>query len=383
MYFQGTLSIDPSQMTVVESVRPTKAFGKMLHFMTLGLASEREERETFTAVSILQKLNRVFLSLGITNVVRLAKDDVDYYLDQEGKEDDLKEAMAAFEQRDSSTGQSAFNTLRLVLEHEDEELKYLIEINIQRAHRVGEHPIRVTVNGLMKDLHVGPEQDDQDTRNLLQGHFDSQKSYDSYTGGKKARFDAFLDRIDEEIRGHIGVDDVRKLSKSKIIRPSEPVKKQSQWRRCDDYDPVYYGYYGYDDYFFYSWVWSDMCYRENIHCHDCSVVDEAGQTVFEVGEEGFDAGESNAMNPEEPIELPPDADVEVCADHAFSETLCEAPQAGEVESVAEPAGGDSGGWLGSFFGGDGDGGGSGWGGSDSGGSDSGDGGGCGGGCGGD
>jgi hypothetical protein len=382
MYFQGTLSIDPSHMTLIESVKPTKAFGKMLYFMSMGLASEREERETFTAVSILQKLNRVFVSLGITNVVRLAKDDVDYYLDREGKEDDLKEAMAAFEQKSSSSGQSPFNTLRLVLEHEDEDLKYLIEINIQRAHKVGEHPIRVVVNGLMKDLRVDADQGDQEAKKLLSAHFDSQTSYDSYTGQKKANFDAFLDRIDEGIRGQIGVDDVRKSSKSRIIRPSKPVKKQSEWSRHDDYDPLYYGYYGYDNYFFYSWVWSDMCYRENIHCHDCSVVDEAGQTVFDVGEQGFNAGESNVLNPEEPMVLPPDADVAVHADNAYSDSLCEAEQAATAESaaesVAEPTGGgDSGGWLGSFFGGDSDSGGDGGSDSSCGGSS------CGGGCGGD
>ena len=98
MYFHGTLAIDPSQMTNIELVKPTKAFGKMCYYMTLGLASEKEERETFTAVSILQEFNRAFSSLGITNILRLAKNDVDYYLDEVGREDDLKEAMAVFEQ---------------------------------------------------------------------------------------------------------------------------------------------------------------------------------------------------------------------------------------------------------------------------------------------
>ena len=372
MFFHGTLSIDPSLMTDIELVKPTKAFGKMLYYMTLGSASEQEERETFTAVSILQKFNRAFLSLGITNVLRLAKDDVDYYLDQEGREDDLKEAMAGFEQSASSTGQRAFNTLRLVFEHEDEDLKYLIEIKIQRAHKVDEHPILVTVNGLMRDLHVHSDKGDLDVRNLLNPHFDSQDAYESYTSQKKERFDAFLDRIEETIREHIGVDDVRKSSESRIIRPSEPVKKHGQWQSFDGREPVYYGYYGYDDYFFYTWMWSDMCHRENIYCHDCCVVDDQGQTVFEVGEKGFDAGETNTLNSEASIELPKDADIDIHTNSAFSETLGETEQISNVGAAVE--GGESGGWLESFFGGD-------WGG-DFGGDGGGDGGGCGGGCGG-
>lgn len=184
MYFHGTLSIDPSLMTDIDLVKPTKAFGKMLYYMKLGLASDQEERETFTSVSILQQFSRAFLSIGITNVLRLSKDDVDYYLDQEGRQDDLKEAMAGFEQSASSnwlesTGQRAFDTLRLVFEHEDEDLKYLIEIKIQRVHKVDEHPIQITVNGLMRDLRVHSDKSDLDVRNLLNPHFDSQDAYES------------------------------------------------------------------------------------------------------------------------------------------------------------------------------------------------------------
>ncbi|MEO2030304.1 MAG: hypothetical protein ABGZ23_30940 [Fuerstiella sp.] len=367
MYFHGTLSIDPSQMTDIELVKPTKAFGKMLHYMTLGLSSGEEERETFTAVGILQQFNRAFRSLGITNVLRLARDDEDYYLDQEGREDDLKQAMAAFHQHDSSTGQQAFNTLRLVLEHEDESLKYLLQIEVQRTHKVGEHPILVTLNGLMKDMCVDSEQDDAAVRYLLSPHFESQQAYDSCTDGHKAHFDSFLNQIEQAICEHIGVDRVSRSSESHLIRPSKPVKRRDQWQRSDGYDPVYYGYYEHDDYFYYSWMWSDMCHQNNIHCHDCFVVDDQGQTVFEVGEEGFEAGETDALNPEAPMELP--AGVDVHSNNAFSETL------GATVPSADVGTDTSSGWLDSFSfsfslcGGGGDGGGDG-------------GGGCGGGCGG-
>ena len=36
MYFNGQLAIDPSQETLVEKVRPTKAFGRMLYYLTGG-----------------------------------------------------------------------------------------------------------------------------------------------------------------------------------------------------------------------------------------------------------------------------------------------------------------------------------------------------------
>ena len=81
MYFESTIRIDPSQVTSIEKVKPTKAFKRMLYHLTKGGISEKEERETFTAISILQQLNKAFIQQGITNVIRLSHDDIDFYLE--------------------------------------------------------------------------------------------------------------------------------------------------------------------------------------------------------------------------------------------------------------------------------------------------------------
>ena len=85
MYFSGQLSVDPSQETVIERIKPTKVFRRFLHLMTLGGVSDRQEHETFTAVAVLQQFNMAFRALGISNLVRMARDDLDFYLDSEGK----------------------------------------------------------------------------------------------------------------------------------------------------------------------------------------------------------------------------------------------------------------------------------------------------------
>ena len=71
MYLEGIITIDPSQITEIKKVKPTKAFKKFLHHLTLGGVSDKEERETFTAVAILQQLNATFRSLGINNIIKL------------------------------------------------------------------------------------------------------------------------------------------------------------------------------------------------------------------------------------------------------------------------------------------------------------------------
>ena len=85
MYFSGRLSVDPTQLTLIKKTEPTKAFKKMLYFMTAGIVSDRLEQETFAAISILQQLNTVFRSLNISNITRISHDGIDLYLDTEGK----------------------------------------------------------------------------------------------------------------------------------------------------------------------------------------------------------------------------------------------------------------------------------------------------------
>ncbi|MDQ1265824.1 MAG: hypothetical protein QG635_976, partial [Bacteroidota bacterium] len=154
MYLTGTLEIDPSQITLIKSVKPTKLFGKLLNMLTLGQASEKKEHETFTAVSILQQLNMGIRSVNIINVIRISVDDYDFYLDEKGVEDDLKQAMIELETKIDPLESEIFNNIYLVLEHIDQNLKYLIEINVQRKHKVGEYPIVITVNGMFSDFRM-------------------------------------------------------------------------------------------------------------------------------------------------------------------------------------------------------------------------------------
>ena len=185
MYLRGTLSIDPSQITEIAVKKPTRAFGKMLHFMTMGLVNEKEERETFTALAILQTMNVVLRARGISNIVRLSCDDVDFYLDEEGKTDDLKAALESFETQKKSKAQGVFETLHLVLEHHDDELDYLIAIDIVRVHKVGEYPIQIVVNGIPPEFASEENTTAADLEKRMKSVFRSQKNYDKYIRDKK------------------------------------------------------------------------------------------------------------------------------------------------------------------------------------------------------
>lgn len=336
MYLSGTLTIDPSQITMIKKVKPTKMFAKVLSAITFGASSERLEHETFTAISILQQLNMALRSLKIKNVIRLAIDDYDFYLDDEGQDDDLKEAMFVMESKIDPIEAEYFNTIYFVVEHNSESIKYVIEISIKRKHKVGEYPIIVKINGVLNDFRL----EDGETREMLMDKmssvFASQESYASFVDSKRSEFNAFVDELELAIRKFIKVDDIYKDISTKIIRPKEKVDIDSTLSHEKTTDPVFYGYYGMDNFVFYSFLWGSMCHSHNMYVNDFILVDDIGNNVMSVGDVGFNAGEFNTMNEESPFEPPTDGELSFYAENSYADELSSANV-----SMYEDSGSDS------------------------------------------
>jgi hypothetical protein len=308
MFLSASLSVDPSQMTKIQPIPPTKVFKKLLFILSSGNISEKEEVETLTALSVLQQLNMVFRSLGITNIVRLSKDDIDFYLDEEGKADDLKETLDKFSYDVDEIESEVFKTLDLVLEHTDKEFSYLIEIFIRRIHKVGEPPIQIKVNGVMKEFQTKTDQPEKEIEAKLKPVFDSNEKYQSFVKGKQLKFDQFVSSLEVAIRKAIRIDQIKVESNAKIVRPKERVKKEIPSAQRQAAEPVFYGYPGWGNAFFYAWMWSSMCHTHDIHVNNSTLVDDNGANIMSVGEQGFNAGENNALNVDQPFEPPQTSD---------------------------------------------------------------------------
>jgi len=390
MYLSSEFRIDPSLLTEINLVKPTKGFAKMAFYLTGGLAKEKEEQETFAAVSILQQINISLRAIGVTNIIRLSKDDEVLYEDKEGKEDDFKEAIDKVGERMAETNVDLFTTLSLILEHSDEDLVYVIEILINRTHGVGEYPIVVKLNGLANEFGVRAKKADRQTatavkRRLKQEVFGSQEQYDVFVEKTRAKFESFVNGFQKAICDHMQVDHVDKptdkdgrWSDVSLIRPNGRVKSLRDLPNNFYHDPVFYGLPGMETAFFYAWIWSELCHDNNINCHDCWIVDENGADVLEVGDSGFDAGVVDTLNPDAEFTVPNEGDVTTYGENEYAEQSSYTPEPSDVSTVGTNTGGESSSWFGGFFSGGGDGGS--W--SLCGGGNGGDGGGCGGGCGG-
>jgi len=319
MIFNGSITVDPSQLTNIIIKKPTNEFAKIAHFLTFNKGfGKKEEQETFTAISILEKIHASLVANKINNIVRLAHTtagtQIDFYLDKEGKEDDLKEALNKYDMELDRSMDIVFDNIKLILEHEDQNFKFLIDISINRNHAVGEYPIEIDITGLINSF----KSEDADSEKLkfkMGEIFKTQDSYNSFKDEKTAQFEQFMDSLILALKTNIEIDDVKKDFNPSITLPKENVNDKkiglNNYHSGHGYG-VHYGYYGFDNYLMYSMVWSSMCVSNHIHMADCSIVAEDGELLSSVGEEGFDAGEE--MNSSDAF-----ADSDVGMDPEFSD----------------------------------------------------------------
>ena len=371
MYFDATVTVDPSQLTKIVPVKPTKIFAKLANVLSGGLTSKQQEHETFTAVAVLQQLNMVLRAVGVDDIVRIAKDDVVFYEDTEGQQGDLREALDEFVQRSADDDQQLFQTLTLVLQHSKSGVDYLIDLQINRTHAVGEHPIRLAINAFPAELNA--RGDENRVRTAMKDVFRTQEDYDAFTMKYVGLVESFVAEIEAAFNQHMHVDAVHTAVRRKIVRPNGLVgSRQDMLRsRADSAsDPAFHDYHGHSDAFFYAWLWADHCHAHNIHCHDCVLMDESGKEHTSIGDVGVDAGSSQLMN----------VDTRLESTNSTQGAIAEVATEADVNLDAVSSGGDSGGgWFSSLMNSVGDmsfGGDSSCGGSSCGGSS------CGGGCGG-
>ncbi len=302
MYFRGKLSIDPSQLTNIEKVAPESGFKKILFKITGGQISDAQEVETFKALNIIQQIYGSLRAIGISNIIRLTHDDIDIYHDRNGERDDFSFAVDKYQLEIDDSMSTYFNSLWMVLEHEDETFKYLFEISINRNHKTGDYPIEMVVSGLLKEFQPKPGENKEHLKSRMKTHFMDQEAYNTFITTKKLAFEQFLESIRFETMKHIRVDDIKLDIHSRMV-----IKKEKNGAKPQPVEPTYegmpYGYFGFGDLLLYAWLWSELSFDHNIHLSDVDLITEGGDFISSVGEAGIDAADASIMDYNEDFDI--------------------------------------------------------------------------------
>lgn len=301
MYMSGKLAIDPNQLANVRR-KPTKGFRRFAEILTIGLIAEHEVHQTFSALSILQEINLVLRSLGITDVVRFTKDDTVIYEDPDSNDtDDMSLVLDRVSQDSRGFTASIFDSMSLLLEHHLPEITLVIEVRIQRTHAIGERPIQIIVNGLASSF--SQEEKDTAAENLSRS-FEDQLGYNAFTDHFRDQFDEFMQQLEDAVRRHMQVDKVQRGSEAKIVRPAQNNATAAAFATSDDSpssasrdsDPVFQRFGATSDAFAYCWIWSSLMSSHDIQPHDVTIVDEQGDAVGVVDSEGLEHDASSQID---------------------------------------------------------------------------------------
>lgn len=301
MFFNAKLHVDTAQASRIKKIKPQKAFKRMLYFMTFGGLADELEVQSFTAVSILQQLYQAFAQLGIDNLVRLSHNDLDFYLDSEGRKEDLKDTLDRYDLEAGESLAAGFEQLRMVLEQERGSFRYLFQISVNKSHEVGQYPIEIEVDALLKDFQG------KDTGLLeqkLQPIFASQESYDSFLRQSNAEFEQYMSELQFALTRAMELKDVQLNIKKKLLIPKEKPQEQQALafaasNNTRQQSPVYHNYYGYDNSLAYIWLWSSMCHNNQIQVNNTALVSEEGTIMQEIGPEGLATDESPLFDTEQ------------------------------------------------------------------------------------
>jgi hypothetical protein len=284
MYFTGHMTVDPNDITEVVQARPSKGFFRLAQQISRGLEDKNAERESFAAVSILQRVNIALRSLGITNILHLSKDGYLVYEDKAGVEDDFKLALIEFGRNTDAEQRREFRVLTLALEHPGELLEFLIEIEIVKLHRVGEFPINITVNGVFREFVTSDGQLSENAKSGLAAVFQTQSGHDAVQSAAEVEFREFMSQLEIACQSHLRVDDLHLETKTKVLKRKRKRRRRGVLRGGLT-DPIFYEHYHWHDHTVYVEQWSDHYDAENCMLHHCEVIDEDGTVVAEVGED--------------------------------------------------------------------------------------------------
>lgn len=303
MYFRSQLAIDPSSETFSRAKRPTKFFARLARALTVGLNSSREEVETFCAVAMMQQLNRALRSVGIDNVVRVAKDGTDIYFDDAGRTDDLKAGLERFVEDGHSGDSRVFEYLELVVEHADAELEYLFDFRLRRTHAVGEAPVVVTINGLIQIPATARGDDsapllERARQELQQEFFCDQATYDRRVEELRARFEAQVGSLAAAIEREIAIDAVEQNSRDCIVRADARCTAVARYQGARWADPIFHGYAGFAEKSIAAQLWSEMCFDHGIRVSGATLVRPNGTPLVGLSQQGWLASAGPTFDPD-------------------------------------------------------------------------------------
>jgi hypothetical protein len=188
MFLTATLALNPSDDSAEDAALADEDAKSRLVY-----------QQAFPTSSILKQLVSTMQGIGISDVAVLSHDGVEVFRDTKGDDDDIARALDHFIRETPATAKRKFNTLRFVVGHEVDLLKFVIDIGVEWIHDVGTHAIEVKVAGFLRAFRSEDGFTPQ-LQGLFESIFQIQSDYDTVCAAAGEEFDAFVKELNSAFR---------------------------------------------------------------------------------------------------------------------------------------------------------------------------------------
>lgn len=294
MYLTSQIYFSAQKGAEIELKKPSKVFAKLLRLIAPAQAKDMQLNQT--VIATLQSLNSALLQIGIDNVIRLSIDSKDIYVDDAQEDDDLPKAMEALAKSTFANPYNEYNKIELSLEHEDENFKYIITIDVNKNFRSDQKPFKTSINAYFKDLAISAAKIEEKVTELSQ----DQNNFNQYVESKISHFETFLERVKgsmaKEFQTEPKIDPVKKWVNSHVPSNTKKIKFDKRHQYSDNYND----YYGMEGDLLYTYMWFNLFEGSSVEHNDFYSLDyNTGSTYHHEASsfETFDSSSSTLYDP--------------------------------------------------------------------------------------
>lgn len=350
MFLEATLGLTFKQVSkLVRTPAPTVT-GQVLHWLTIGYASEQWEKEAFDPAQMIRSLAAGLRDAGLSNLVSAAADEEIVYLDKNQDDDDLEPILEGMAAR-IAENPDALVHLELVAEYRDEVGTFIVEVTAEQLHPQGRCPVRIRAYALIGALDVRNldasgyrgatgsvlEAVERRVADLLR----TPKAADSLVGSVKARLEQLCERIEAAVRARLDTYPEKAVVLCCAVRPRHRIEFGETRTTFEPHvTPVLRSYPGLPESAFYLRVWLDVLSQLRAEISGTALLDEVGHPIMYVGTEAAQLGTTQAYRPGQSIAGAPGAlDIVYFAGHDYEDDLRAGSRIGSEERPlqGEPA----------------------------------------------
>lgn len=281
MFLYNVIEFTPKKALLFPERRPGRMFKRFLQAVSLGSKSRDSVNEACAATLVLQHLYQGLATLGVTNIVRLACDDLDFYFDESGKDDDFHQALFQFAEIGKKRKSSDFDSLFLVLEHTHDDFEFLIQIRLNRRSDLARSAVQIQTHGLFREFTC---QDEPESVGFsLKRIMSDQTRYEQFIDEKRRRFNDFVGRLLLKMQETFALENLESESKPVIIRSRSFWHKPKPFEHgnpCDS--PLFQDYYNWDKVVFYCLIWMNHMREHGITGRFYLIIDDQGRPLLHV-----------------------------------------------------------------------------------------------------